>query len=238
MPELIVAGRTIPYEIRRSKRAKRLRIVVRRGRVEVVAPQRMWRARIEAFVRAQRRWIDEKTRSQGKPAPRMLPERFVDGERVLYRDRWLRLAVGEAPVKRPKLRFADRFDVQVPAGMAPGDQERAVERLVLNWLKQRAREEAEELVERYGPRLGRRPARLRIGRQKTLWGSCSAKGTISLNVNLMAGPQPVFEYVVVHEFCHLVHRNHSARFWALVGSLLPGYEEHRRWLRERGVALE
>ena len=76
-----------------------------------------------------------------------------------------------------------------------------------------------------------------IGNQKTLWGSCSPKDVISLNWRLIAAPREVFEYVVVHELCHLRERNHSSRFWGLVEELMPDYRERRAWLKEHGVGL-
>lgn len=73
--------------------------------------------------------------------------------------------------------------------------------------------------------------------QKTRWGSCSAKGNLNYNCLLMLAPPRVQEYVVVHELCHRLEMNHSARFWAEVERILPDYRERRTWLREHGAAL-
>ena len=81
------------------------------------------------------------------------------------------------------------------------------------------------------------PRALRIKEQKQLWGSCSARGTINLNWRLILAPEAVFEYVVVHELCHLRVRNHQQEFWRLVAEVLPDYERHRRWLRANGHLL-
>ncbi len=79
--------------------------------------------------------------------------------------------------------------------------------------------------------------RISIRDQKTRWGSCSAKGTLSFNWRLMLAPPAVLDYVVVHELCHLTHMNHSKAFWALVESVCPDYRTHRRWLKEHGQEL-
>ncbi len=92
-------------------------------------------------------------------------------------------------------------------------------------------------MRQHAPGLGVAPRAIRIGNQKTLWGSCSARGVISLNWRLLAAPRPIFEYVVVHELCHLRERNHGPRFWRLVGNVLPDYRERRAWPRRHGVAL-
>ncbi len=79
--------------------------------------------------------------------------------------------------------------------------------------------------------------RITIRDQKTRWGSCSAKGTLSFNWRLMLAPPAVLDYVVIHELCHLTHMNHSKAFWALVESACPDYRTHRRWLKEHGQEL-
>lgn len=79
--------------------------------------------------------------------------------------------------------------------------------------------------------------RITIRDQKTRWGSCSAKGTLSFNWRLMLAPPAVLDYVVVHELCHLTHMNHSKAFWALVESACPDYRAHRKWLKQHGHEL-
>lgn len=79
--------------------------------------------------------------------------------------------------------------------------------------------------------------RITIRGQKTRWGSCSAKGTLSFNWRLMLAPPAVLDYVVVHELCHLTHMDHSRAFWALVESVCPDYRTHRKWLKEHGHEL-
>lgn len=73
--------------------------------------------------------------------------------------------------------------------------------------------------------------------QKSRWGSCSSKGTLSFNYRLMMAPSHILDYVVVHELCHLTHLNHSKEFWAMVGSIIPDYKECKKWLKEHGNEL-
>jgi predicted metal-dependent hydrolase len=76
-----------------------------------------------------------------------------------------------------------------------------------------------------------------IRRQKTRWGSCSREGNLNFNCLLMMTPEAVMDYVVVHELCHRLEMNHSARFWAHVANVLPNYQEPRKWLKEQGGIL-
>jgi hypothetical protein len=79
--------------------------------------------------------------------------------------------------------------------------------------------------------------RLEVRGQRTRWGSCSRRGTISLNWRLALAPREVLDYVVVHELCHLREASHGARFWSLVETRRPAYHEHRDWLRRHGHEL-
>jgi predicted metal-dependent hydrolase len=78
---------------------------------------------------------------------------------------------------------------------------------------------------------------LSIRSQRTRWASCSATGGMSFNWRLLLAPEPVLEYVVWHEVCHLEIRDHSRRFWALVDARFPTWREQRRWLRLYGATL-
>lgn len=73
--------------------------------------------------------------------------------------------------------------------------------------------------------------------QKTRWGSCSSKGTLSFNWRLMLAPPRVLDYVVVHEICHFKYMDHSREFWRMVESIIPDYRERRKWLKEHGNEL-
>ena len=79
--------------------------------------------------------------------------------------------------------------------------------------------------------------RISIRDQKTRWGSCSARGTLSFNWRLMLAPPTIADYVIVHELCHLTYMNHSADFWHKVESVYPDYRTARKWLKDHGNDL-
>lgn len=79
--------------------------------------------------------------------------------------------------------------------------------------------------------------RITIRDQKTRWGSCSAKGTLSFNWRLMLAPPSIPDYVIVHELCHLTYMNHSTAFWKKVESVYPDYRIARKWLKDHGHEL-
>jgi len=108
-------------------------------------------------------------------------------------------------------------------------------------LEQRYREAAREYIPKrtayYHTMTGGVYHRITIRDQKTRWGSCSSKGTLSFNWRLMLAPPAVLDYVIVHELCHLTHMNHSPAFWQAVESVCPEYRSLRKWLKDHGNEL-
>jgi predicted metal-dependent hydrolase len=104
--------------------------------------------------------------------------------------------------------------------------------------RRRARAAVTRIAEAEAPRLGVCFARIAIRDQRTRWGSCSSRGTLSFNWRLVLAPHDVLDYVVAHELCHLREPNHSARFWRLLENTRPGHREQRRWLAEHGWELQ
>jgi predicted metal-dependent hydrolase len=226
----------IAYQLRRSARARRLRITVRPGGVEVVAPRRMRDADIAAFVEQSRAWIDAKLAAlQRVLAAHPGSPRLIDGSTILYRGEPVQLRVRAGT--RPQVREGCGIELTVPAALGDVDREAVVERVLTRWLRWSAQNDALLYVHRHGRRHDLMPAAVRIKQHKRLWGSCTAKGAINLNWRLILAPAAVFEYVVVHELCHLREPNHQAPFWRLVGHILPEFEPRRRWLRANGHLL-
>ena len=89
----------------------------------------------------------------------------------------------------------------------------------------------------YARLMGVTYSRISIREQKTRWGSCSSRGTLSFNYRLIYGPAGPLDYVVVHELCHLTHMNHSKDFWNMVEHIMPDYRIYKQWLREHGQEL-
>lgn len=94
-----------------------------------------------------------------------------------------------------------------------------------------------EKVAYYARLMGVTYGRIAIRKQKTKWGSCSQDGNLNFNCLLMMAPPEVLDYVVVHELCHRLEMNHSARFWAKVEHVMPNYRVPRKWLKDNGGRL-
>ena len=104
-------------------------------------------------------------------------------------------------------------------------------------LADQARAYIPQRVAYYAELLDVQPGRITIRNQKTRWGSCSAKGNLNFNCLLMLTPPEVIDSVVVHELCHLLEMNHSARFYDHVLSVFPEYRRHHGWLKKHGPEI-
>ena len=212
----------LAYGVRRSARARRVRVTVDpRGRVEVVLPRRVpQRAAAEAVVEL-RPWIDRRLAEAAAVRERLAARAGT----VPYLGATLRLAPQEG-----RTRVHRRGEVlHVPAG----DARPALER----WYRRAARAEVAPRLDAAVAALGTAYTRLTIRDQRTRWGSCSAQGAIAINWRLLLAPPEVLDYVIWHEACHLVVHDHSAAFWALVRSKTGDQREARRWLHLNGTLL-
>ena len=238
MRKVTIGNETITYKVRRSKRAKKitLQFHAERGFL-LVAPSRAGRINYDAVFRESQAWVMEALEKArlyrayhqerqyhdgadfpylGKPLPmRIFPEDDRDGIRIRHKP--------------------DHFEVYLPTRQASDQSvlrqafEIHYRRLAKAYLPRRVNQLAAEHGFSYN--------QLRIKHQKTLWGSCSGKRNLNLNMRLMMTPPEAIDYIIIHELCHLRELNHSKKFWALVESLCPEYDKWHSWLRENTQRL-
>jgi predicted metal-dependent hydrolase len=223
----------IDYPIRRSDRARRARINVSAEGVEVVVPRRMALRQVVPFVEEKRPWI-ERTLRRIREAEEAAAVRLVDGGSVPYLGRLHTLSIRVEPdrVRSFVSLRGEALEVFVPSPDA--DTVRAA---LEGWYRRRARLEVAPRLDAACARAGARYTRLSIRAQRTRWASCSSTGAMSFNWRLLLAPPEILDYVVEHEVAHLEVLDHSDRFWRLLGSRVPAYREHERWLRRNGPAL-
>lgn len=225
---------------RRSPRSRNLKIEIRSAtEVRLVYPRWVSRTQALAFLQERQGWVQEKLAElRQQQASRGVTALRWDGQgELLYQGRRLPLRLVPASGLRPQVRFGPE-DVCLFAAPQLGLQPRHLELILRRALLQRARQEARQLLDAEGARLGVQASGLRVNDTRTQWGSCNPGGLICLSWRLLLAPPEVFRYVAVHELCHLVHRNHSPRFWALVERQMPGHDVQREWLKENGALLQ
>jgi predicted metal-dependent hydrolase len=226
--ELVIDGRVVVVRVRESRRARRMRLTVGRGRPpEVVVPSRVRCRAVDDFLQTHERWLAAQLEALrlADQRPRVLPERlgsvWLAGEPV---------PVVHEPAGRMS---AGLRSGQLVVGGAAPDASAAIER----WYRREARRMLTSTVEREASRLEVRPQAISVRDQRTRWGSCSRDGRLSFSWRLVLAPSWVSDYVVVHELCHVRVFNHSRAFWSLVGSVRPGWQDAASWLREHGHEL-
>jgi predicted metal-dependent hydrolase len=231
-------GAEIEYELRRSRR-KTLGIQVRPdGSVRVMAPAGASLPAIEEVLQRKARWIVRKQAEVAAYRSAAAPLRFVEGEthRFLGREYCLRIEQGSGQGKG-SVKLEGPY-LRVRAAGA-GDAQ-AVARLLEGWYKQQAHIVFHELLatahEKVLPLGIVPPTSVRIRRMKTRWGSCTAKGQITLNVRLIQVERELIEYVLVHELCHLREHNHSPAYYRLLDVALPGWRAQKRRLNSTPIA--
>jgi predicted metal-dependent hydrolase len=206
------------WHVRISRRARRLSMrVFPGGRVEVVVPPGTGIPAIERFVARHRDWAERRSREYALLAPHASARRPETVELALLERRWTvayetarRGSVHDDGAGVLRVRSAEHSDRHVSAAL-------------LRWLGGIAAVEMGQRLEALADELGIGFARMHLRRQRTRWGSCSAAGTISLNLCLMFQRPAVVRYLMIHELCHRRHMNHSERYWRLVESFEPGW---------------
>jgi predicted metal-dependent hydrolase len=213
----------ISYRVRRSDRARRVRVRVdEQTGVEVVLPRRSAEREAAAAIRQLRPWIERRIAELEQTRAAVAAR----GATVPYLGETLALVAepGRTRVHRSGERLL------VPSGE---ESRAALER----WYRRRAHAEIAPRLDAATAQAGTSYSRLTIRGQRTRWASCSTNGGMSFNWRLLLAPAPVLDYVVWHEVCHLEVMDHSARFWNLLASRWPDYAAHQAWLRRHGGTL-
>jgi hypothetical protein len=213
-----VDGSEHGWSVRQSVRARRLSVrVFRTGGVEIVVPPRIPARRISEFVSQHREWIERHRRRALPVGDWPLPPEGLSLTAI--REQWRCTAVAAGgPLS---LRALDGYQLQLCGRL---EDHARLRRLLVNWLVEHARRRLEPALRALAAQMAVVPGRLQVRCQRTRWGSCSRRGTVSLNVCLLFQRPEVLRYLMIHELAHLRYMNHSARFWAEVARYQPDWK--------------
>ncbi len=221
----------IAYRVRISPRAKRLQLrVTPLGEVEVVVPPRFDVRLVPRFVAEHHGWLERKL-AQFEQRRRHAPELHASVPEALtlqaIDEQWQVEYYPATDIVSARLRAEERRRaLHVETGSA--EASRAA---LQQWLSRKGKRHLVPWLAEVSREVDLPFARATVRGQKTRWGSCSARGNININRNLLFLPPPLVRYLFVHELCHTVHMNHSPAYWALVAQLEPGYRELDAGLR-------
>ena len=218
---------TIRYAVQFQSTRRTLGIEVHPDlRVLVRAPEGCSEALIAERVGRRAAWISRQLTEFERYRPRTPPRQFIGGESHLYRGRQYRLRIEDGDVAGVRL-APGRLVVTVVGSPRP----ERVQALLHRWYLDRAGEVFSETIDRCLPRVrGVDRPRLIVRAMRSRWGSLSRNGAMTLNASLVRAPGPCIEYVVTHELCHLRYRDHDARFYRLLGQVMPDWQRRKERL--------
>jgi len=226
---------TIEFTVEFRKR-KTLSIEVEAPRnIHVITPVGTPEDKILETVQSRSKWIVQKLFEIREVDHQRRVKEYVNGESFIYMGRNYSLQIIVDPgIMVPDTRMArGKFFVTV------AEKDSVMIRHALEgWYKDKAKEKFRERVSYYQSYFNVQPKRIVIKDQQKRWGSCTKDHQLLFNWRSIMAPSPVLDYIVVHEMCHLVYRNHSAEFWQLLKRILPEYEEHKSWLKKNGIKYD
>lgn len=200
----------------------------------VKAPYGYSHGELKGFVEGKRNWIKKKLDFFEHHNIKEIDRSYISGEKFLLFGQEYTLSVIEDSNHNPKVAIEkDKLKVTVPSS----DTE-LIKKVLEGFYRVKVKETISKLSIKYESLIGLKPNMIRIKKQKKRWGSCSSKGNLNFNLKLAMAPIEVIDYVVLHEFCHLRHMNHSRDFWNLVESYMPDYKSRKEWLKINGHRLE
>ena len=225
-------GSTIEVLRVRDPRAKRIKLAVDERGVRLTLPLRAALREGDAFLQQHRAWLARQLHVHANTHGEALRRDVTTALPLRGVELPLHWALGRAT--RLELETTGTLYCQAPAQAGPA----ALQRALRDFYEAQARSDLARLLPRYLPSLPRAPRRFVFKRPSTLWGSLAPDATVSLDLALMLARPAAFEYVLVHELCHLVHANHSPQFWQAVQVRFPHWREERAFLRSDGRALK
>ena len=218
------------YTVIRKSRLKHLYLRIREGQLIVTANKRVSKKYIQQFVQSKASWIQAHLSSEKKSVL------LTNADAILY-------VLGEAltieiqiksDIKKEVMKREDNKSLFM-VKKSPSDTH--LRKIRDNYYKEQCSLIITPIVEQYAQKMQLYPEKISYRHNKSRWGSCSAKNTISLNTRLIMLPISVITYVVIHELAHIKQKNHSPNFWALVEIFSPNYRALRSELRGFESAL-
>lgn len=203
--------------------------------ITVSAPIGTKEEQIIEKVNSKGSWIIQKLYSFRHMNYQHIEREFVSGESFMYLGRNYSLQVNiDLNIKKPKVKlFRGKFIVT-----SKNKNEKDIRDAMELWYRHKGKEIITQRVKYYERFFHLRPTSIKIKEQKKRWGSCTSKNELLFNWRCIMARSNSLDYIIVHEMCHMIHKDHSKEFWELVASILPDYELRKEWLKNYGVRMD
>jgi predicted metal-dependent hydrolase len=231
--QFTINGRIVPYTLKRSTKAHFARLEVgSESGLTVVIPSTYQTQRVHLLLAKKQRWLTDKLGKYGHLELAGREPRVKAGDSVPYLGRNMKIETKE--------NFETAGDVSMDeqslvVSVRPGHSQ--ISLALQKWYREEAQKKIGGMVEELSDRMNLTYNRVTLKGQKSIWGSCSCRHNLNFNWRLLMTPEPVIEYVLVHELAHLKEMNHSPKFWNIVERYCPDWKAHRKWLRDNAHDL-
>ena len=195
------------------------------GSIVVLAPMETPYEKVTEKVKSKAQWIDKQKDFFMFFEPRTKEKLYESGESHLYLGKNYRLKIIESNINSIKLKGG-----YLLINTKDKQQKKQIEKELKKWYKSKAIIHFENLYNNrldLAKELSNKEPSLKYKWYENRWGSCFKDGTISLNLDLIKAPKDCIDYVIVHELCHLVHHNHSNKFYSLLSKKLPKWRDSK-----------
>ena len=210
-------------------------VIERNGDVVVRPSKHLTPENVDAVVEMKRLWIYRSLAEWRDLNAAAVAREWVNGETFLYLGRSYRLLIvdtAEIDLKLQDGRFMLSRSVVEREGVSGARQ--AFEA----YYSDKGLERLRSRVRYFAPKVGVEVASIEVKDIGFKWARCGTSGKLAFHWKCMMAPARIFDYLVVHELCHLIHRNHSAAYWNEVDKVMPDYRERKDWLRKYGAGLD
>jgi predicted metal-dependent hydrolase len=224
-----LAGKQVSFTLKRSTRRRSIGLRIDDRGLTVNMPLRASEKWLHSVLQEKAAWVVDKLENWQSKKP--TPQQWIDGESILYRGEAFKLCIVPSLFDAPPQLHGNQLLIH----LAKADTPDALEKIILRWYRREALQLFTECISHFAPLIKVNPVEIKLSSARTQWGSCTTRGTVRLNWQLIKMPLPLVDYVVVHELAHLREMNHSAAFWNVVESVCPNYAKLRSELRKWGM---
>lgn len=221
----VLAGTQVTYTLKRSAKRRSIGLRIDDRGLTVSMPLRASERWLHDVLQDRANWVVEKLAGWQSRQPEVMI--WADGETIPYLGELLTLRVVQSLFAAP----AQLHDEDLRVFVQDETNAAQIEKKVAAWYRHQAHALFARRIKHYAPMLNVTPAAIKLSVAKTRWGSCTSRGVVRLNLQLIKLPEYLLDYVVVHELSHLREMNHSAAFWQVVASACPNYATLRRELK-------
>ena len=227
--------RDIDYQLLPGSDRKTTDIVIERNGVVAVRPPKDFSPeKADAVVESKRMWIYRNLAEWRDLNAVAVVREWVNGETFLYLGRSYRLSLISAQESDLKLKEG-RFCLNRKLINEGGTK--AAKQAFEQYYSDKGLQRIKKRVDYFTPKVGVNPSRIIVKDMGYRWASCSKSNGLAFHWKCMMAPPKIIDYIIVHELCHMHHRNHSDTFWNEVDKVMPDYRERKDWLRINGSGL-